>query len=166
MATAPPSRATPRRSGATAPPSRVLVADEFCSSLDRCCARALAYRVRRLVDRCGRDPNGRALTVLAASAHDDLVEDLAPDVLVTKHEGEGVEVAYADASRGEETMRGGSPDPPRTDQQSPRRDSSLGALAQNDLAERGGCEDPPPNEARPGGQAAGGTGASGEEGHR
>ena len=72
---------------------RVLVADEFCSRLDRCCARALAYRVRRLVDRHG-------LTLLAASAHEDLVEDLAPDVLVTKHEGPGVEVRYADAERG------------------------------------------------------------------
>jgi ABC-type ATPase with predicted acetyltransferase domain len=73
---------------------KVLVADEFCSTLDRLCARAVAYRVRRLATTHG-------ITVLAASAHDDLVEDLAPDVLVVKHEASGTEVAYADPSRAE-----------------------------------------------------------------
>jgi len=73
-------------------PMRVLVADEFASTLDRLCARAVAYRLRRLADREG-------VTVLAASAHDDLVEDLAPDVLVVKEAGAEVEVRYADASR-------------------------------------------------------------------
>jgi hypothetical protein len=52
----------------------------------------VAYRLRRLADREG-------VTVLAASAHDDLVEDLAPDVLVVKGAGAEVEVRYADASR-------------------------------------------------------------------
>ena len=73
---------------------RLLVADEFCSTLDRLCARAVAYRVRRLADTHG-------LTVVAASAHDDLVEDLAPDVLIVKHAGDRVEVHYADSARGE-----------------------------------------------------------------
>ena len=77
------------------PHSVVLLADEFCSTLDRLCARAVAYRVRRMASREG-------VTVLAASAHDDLLEDLAPDVLVIKHEGSRVEVVYADAARGEE----------------------------------------------------------------
>jgi hypothetical protein len=72
---------------------RLLVADEFCSTLDRLCARAVAYRVRRLADAWG-------VTVLAASAHDDLIEDLAPDVLVIKHEAQRVEVQYASAERG------------------------------------------------------------------
>ena len=76
-------------------PCAVLVADEFCSTLDRLCARAIAYRTGRMADAHG-------VTVLAASAHDDLVEDLAPDVLVVKHEGDRVEVRYADPSRGEE----------------------------------------------------------------
>jgi hypothetical protein len=75
--------------------SSVLVADEFCSTLDRLCARAVAYRVRRMASREG-------VTVLAASAHDDLLEDLAPDVLIIKHEAARVEVLYADPSRGEE----------------------------------------------------------------
>jgi hypothetical protein len=84
-------------------PMRVLVADEFASTLDRLCARAVAYRLRRLADREG-------VTVLAASAHDDLVEDLAPDVLVVKGAGAEVEVRYADPSRGTtspERKRGG-----------------------------------------------------------
>jgi uncharacterized protein len=71
---------------------RLLVADEFCSTLDRLCARAVAYRVRRMADAQG-------VTVLAASAHDDLVEDLAPDVLIVKHEARQVEVRYADPAR-------------------------------------------------------------------
>ena len=75
------------------PHSAVLVADEFCSTLDRLCARAVAYRVRRMADTHG-------VAVLAASAHDDLVEDLAPDVLIVKHEGDRAEVTYADPSRG------------------------------------------------------------------
>jgi len=71
----------------------VLVADEFCSTLDRLAARAIAYRVRRLATE-------RGLGVLAATAHDDLVEDLAPDLLVVKREGAGVEVIYREAARG------------------------------------------------------------------
>ena len=81
------------------PEAGILVADEFCSTLDRCCARAVAYRVRRLVDQARTGPDAGGLTVLAASAHDDLVQDLAPDVLVVKHEGAGVEVRYAEAAR-------------------------------------------------------------------
>jgi len=92
---------------------RLLVADEFCSTLDRCCARAVAYRLRRLVDRSRGGPDGRGVTVVAASAHDDLIEDLAPDVLVVKHAGPGAEVRYADAARENAVPRGGSPHPPR-----------------------------------------------------
>jgi len=78
---------------------RLLVADEFCSTLDRCCARAVAYRLRRLVNRSRGGPAGHGVTVVAASAHDDLVDDLAPDVLIVKHAGPGAEVRYADPSR-------------------------------------------------------------------
>jgi ABC-type ATPase with predicted acetyltransferase domain len=73
-------------------PMRILVADELASTLDRLCARAVAYRLRRLADREG-------VTVLAASAHDDLIEDLAPDVLIRKEAGAGVEVWYSNAER-------------------------------------------------------------------
>jgi len=73
-------------------PWRVLVADEFCSTLDRLCARAVAYRVRRLADSDG-------LTVVAASASDDLVDDLEPDVWIIKEEGNRAAVHYADPAR-------------------------------------------------------------------
>jgi len=81
------------RSALRVPRWTVLVADEFCSTLDRFCARAVAYRVRRLAATHG-------VTVLAASAHDDLIEDLAPDVLVWKHEGGRTDVRYANPERG------------------------------------------------------------------
>jgi hypothetical protein len=96
-ALSPPGGALGDPAEANGPPPpewRVLVADEFCSTLDRLCARAVAYRARRLASTAG-------VTILAASAHDDLVEDLAPDVLVVKQAGERVEVRYADPSRTE-----------------------------------------------------------------
>jgi len=57
--------------------ARTLVIDEFCSTLDRRTARAVAYRVRKYADRTGA-------TFLVATAHDDLAQDLAPDVLIRK----------------------------------------------------------------------------------
>lgn len=53
----------------------VLLADEFGSSLDRTTAFGLARSVRRWVSRSG-------LCFVAATAHDDLLEPLDPDVLV------------------------------------------------------------------------------------
>jgi ABC-type ATPase with predicted acetyltransferase domain len=75
-------------------PMRILAADELASTLDRPCARAVAYRLRRAADRWG-------VTVVAASAHEDLLEDLAPDVLVVKEAAAGAEVYYADPCRAE-----------------------------------------------------------------
>lgn len=51
-----------------------VIADEFCSSLDRTTAASVAGAVRRLV----KPP----LRFVAATAHDDLIEHLRPDVLV------------------------------------------------------------------------------------
>ena len=53
----------------------VLLADEFGSSLDRATARALARSVRRWVTRTN-------VCLVAATAHDDLLEPYCPDVLV------------------------------------------------------------------------------------
>jgi ABC-type ATPase with predicted acetyltransferase domain len=75
-------------------PMLLLAADELASTLDRPCARAVAYRLRRAADQWG-------ITVVAASAHEDLLEDLAPDVLVVKEAAAGAEVYYADACRAE-----------------------------------------------------------------
>lgn len=57
------------------PEGSVLLADEFGSSLDRTTARALARSVRRWVTRSN-------VCLVAATAHDDLLEPLCPDVLV------------------------------------------------------------------------------------
>lgn len=54
-----------------------VVIDEFCSTLDRLTARAVAHRVRKYADRTGT-------TFLVATAHDDLDADLLPDVRITK----------------------------------------------------------------------------------
>jgi hypothetical protein len=64
-----------------------LVADEFCATLDRCAARVVAYRLGLLA-------RERGLTVVVAAANDDLAADLAPTVLITRHEGARVEVRY------------------------------------------------------------------------
>ena len=52
-----------------------VTADEFTATLDRTLAKVVAFNVRKLVTRSG-------VGLLAATAHEDLAEDLAPDVLV------------------------------------------------------------------------------------
>jgi len=56
-------------------PWSLLLADEFGSTLDRTTAHAIARSVRRWVSQSN-------LCLVAATAHDDLLEPLAPDVLV------------------------------------------------------------------------------------
>ncbi len=67
--------------GADAPRSGFIAADEFTATLDRTLAKVVAFNVRKLVSRTG-------VGVLAATTHDDVIEDLAPDVLVRCH-GDG-----------------------------------------------------------------------------
>jgi len=55
----------------------VVLIDEFCSTLDRVTARIIAYAVRRYATRTGT-------TFIVATAHDDLYEDLQPDVYIEK----------------------------------------------------------------------------------
>lgn len=52
-----------------------VAADEFTATLDRTLAKVVAFNVRKLVTRAG-------VGLLAATTHDDVIEDLAPDVLV------------------------------------------------------------------------------------
>lgn len=54
---------------------RWVMADEFTASLDRTLAKVIAYNVRRLSDR-------RGIGFLLATTHDDILEDLNPNVLV------------------------------------------------------------------------------------
>lgn len=55
-------------------------ADEFAATLDRTLARVVAFNVRKLVTRTG-------VGLLAATAHDDVTEDLDPDLLVRCEDG-------------------------------------------------------------------------------
>ena len=69
----PPEGAVPP--GADAPGSPFLLADEFAANLDRTLARVLACNVRKLAGR-------RGVGFLLATTHDDLLDDLNPDLWV------------------------------------------------------------------------------------
>lgn len=58
-----------------------VVADEFGATLDRTLAKVVAYNLRKLVTRSG-------VGVLAATTHEDVAEDLQPDVWARCH-GDG-----------------------------------------------------------------------------
>jgi hypothetical protein len=62
-------------------------ADEFCSTLDRITAAAVAYNVCRLAKRTGT-------TLLLASSRDDILLDLAPDVLIVQDFSGPAQVIY------------------------------------------------------------------------
>ena len=56
--------------------------DEFAALLDRPLAKVLAYNLRRTVSRTG-------VGALTATTHEDVIDDLSPDVLV-RCRGEGL----------------------------------------------------------------------------
>lgn len=55
-----------------ASPEPVIVADEFCSVLDRTVACILCWQMRKLVPELHK-------TLIAATAHEDIAQDLSPD---------------------------------------------------------------------------------------
>ncbi|MFN4337341.1 MAG: GNAT family N-acetyltransferase [Candidatus Nitrosocaldus sp.] len=65
----------------------VFVFDEFCSMLDRDTAKVVAYLLQKVI-RVSKK------TLLVATAHDDLVDDLMPDVLIRKGYGSRISVEY------------------------------------------------------------------------
>lgn len=62
-------------------PRRYIFADEFCSLLDRTAARITAFRLRRAAAGSGK-------CFILATAHEDLLDDLRPDVILCKQSGE------------------------------------------------------------------------------
>jgi ABC-type ATPase with predicted acetyltransferase domain len=66
---------------------KFIFADEFCSNLDRITAGVIAYNVRRFAKHNG-------VTFFLASAHEDILADLQPDVLVVKNFTGEAEVTY------------------------------------------------------------------------
>jgi len=68
---------------------KTLILDEFCSTLDRITARVVAYL-------CQKFSRRRKLTLIAASAHEDLIEDLNPDKVIVKRFGPYAELRILD----------------------------------------------------------------------
>ena len=66
---------------------RFWLADEFCSTLDRTTARIVAYNIQKMARRTGA-------SLIVATTHDDLEEDLSPSICIRKGWGEEVEVEY------------------------------------------------------------------------
>ena len=66
---------------------RFWLADEFCSTLDRTTARIVAYNIQKLARRSGA-------TLIVATTHTDLKEDLNPSILIRKGWGEDIQVEY------------------------------------------------------------------------
>ncbi len=71
-----------------------LLADEFTATLDRTLAKLVAFNVRRLADRTGRG-------FLLATTHQDIMEDLAPDVHVHCHLSGEIDVARSPSNDGD-----------------------------------------------------------------
>jgi ABC-type ATPase with predicted acetyltransferase domain len=67
-------------------------ADEFCSELDRITAATVAFNVHRFAQRAN-------LTLVLASGRDDILIDLAPDVLINKDFTGLAEVIYREQRR-------------------------------------------------------------------
>jgi ABC-type ATPase with predicted acetyltransferase domain len=67
-------------------------ADEFCSELDRITAATVAFNVHRFAQRAN-------LTLVLASGRDDILIDLAPDVLINKDFTGSAEVIYREQRR-------------------------------------------------------------------
>jgi len=66
---------------------RFVFADEFCSNLDRITAAVISYNVHKFAKRVG-------VTFILASSHDDILRDLAPDVLVIKELSGKTKIIY------------------------------------------------------------------------
>ena len=72
---------------ALASEKKFIFADEFCSELDRITAAVISYNIRRHAKRTG-------VIFILASSHEDILLDLAPDVLVAKELSGPTQVIY------------------------------------------------------------------------
>jgi ABC-type ATPase with predicted acetyltransferase domain len=67
--------------------AKYIIADEYCSELDRITAAVISYNISKFAKRTG-------VTFILASSHDDVLLDLSPDVLVVKELSGATEVIY------------------------------------------------------------------------
>lgn len=66
---------------------KFVFADEFCSNLDRITAAAISYNIHKFAKRTG-------VTFILAASHEDILLDLAPDVLVITELSGPTQVIY------------------------------------------------------------------------
>jgi ABC-type ATPase with predicted acetyltransferase domain len=66
---------------------KFIFADEFTSTLDRITASSISYRLRQFANKTG-------ITFILASSHEDMLLDLAPDVLIRRDFTSPPEVIY------------------------------------------------------------------------
>ena len=71
---------------------RFIFADEFCANLDRITAAVISYNIHKFAKQHG-------VTFILASSHDDLLVDLAPDVLVVKELSGEANIIYRETGR-------------------------------------------------------------------
>ena len=76
--------------------AKVWIADEFLAVLDRTTAKVIAFNLQKVARKVGA-------TVLVATTHSDMVEDLAPDITINKRYREKIEIiktteGYKDAN--------------------------------------------------------------------
>jgi ABC-type ATPase with predicted acetyltransferase domain len=67
--------------------AKTLIFDEFCATLDRTTAKVVAYLAQKF---CRK----RGITLIVATTHIDLLEDLNPNVYINKKFGTDVDVKY------------------------------------------------------------------------
>jgi ABC-type ATPase with predicted acetyltransferase domain len=67
--------------------AKFIFADEFCSELDRITAAVISYNIQKYAKRTG-------VTFILASSHEDILLDLAPDVLVVRELSGATQVIY------------------------------------------------------------------------
>jgi len=70
---------------------KIIFADEFCSHLDRITAAAISYNIQRHAKRTG-------VTFILAGSHEDMLVDLAPDVLVIKELSGTTQIIYKEST--------------------------------------------------------------------
>jgi len=76
-----------RLAKALAAGKKFVFADEFCSELDRITASVIAYNIHKFAKRAG-------VTFILAASHEDVLVDLAPDVLIVKELSGPAQVVY------------------------------------------------------------------------
>ncbi len=77
---------------ALAEKKQFIFADEFCSLLDRITASTVAINIRKYADR-------HKITFILASAHQDILLDLSPDIIITRDFLNNTNVNYKLTSR-------------------------------------------------------------------